>query len=147
VREASLEQASQLGAEVYNAKEHERIDKALKKASGDGIRVGVDCVGMAATIKNAFAAVRRGGEVAVIGYTMEDVSFKAGAFMGLQKRIGGSWGCPTRLFPDVIALLEGGKIPLDVLVSKVYPLEKILDAFNDLHEGKVVGRAVVEIPS
>ena len=109
--------------------------------------MGVDCVGMGATIKNAFGTVRRGGEVAVIGYTMEDVSFKAGVFMGLQKRIGGSWGCPTRLFPEVIALLESGKIPLDVLVSKVYPLDKILDAFNDLHEGKVAGRAVVEIPS
>jgi len=103
-------------------------------------------VGKGATIKSAFGTVRRGGEVAVIGYTMEDVSFKAGAFMGLQKRIGGSWGCPTRLFPEVIGLLEEGKIPLDVLVSKTYPLKNILDAFTDLEEGRVVGRAVVEIP-
>ncbi len=147
VREASLEQASALGAAVFNAKEHDRIDKALKKESGGAIRVGVDCVGKAATIQNAFSTVRRGGEVAVIGYTMEDVSFKAGAFMGLQKRIGGSWGCPTRLFPDVITLLEGGKIPLDLLVSKTYPLDKIMDAFDALHKGEVTGRAVVEIPS
>jgi 2-desacetyl-2-hydroxyethyl bacteriochlorophyllide A dehydrogenase len=147
VRDESLEGAAKLGAECFNATEHDRIDKVLKKASGDGIRVAVDCVGMSRTIKNAFGTVRRGGEVAVIGYTMEEVSFKAGAFMGLQKRIGGSWGCPTRLFPEVISLLEAGKIPLDVLVSKTYPLENILDAFTDLHEGKVVGRAVVEIPS
>lgn len=147
VRDASLEGAARLGAECFNAKEHERIDKTLKKATGDGIRVAVDCVGMAQTLKNAFGTVRKGGEVSVIGYTMEDVSFKAGVFMGLQKRIGGSWGCPTRLFPDVIALLESGQIPLDVLVSKIYPLDNIMDAFNDLHDGKVVGRAVVEIPS
>jgi len=147
VRDSSLEQAARLGATVYNAKEHQKIAKVLKKETGDGIRVAVDCVGMAATIKNAFGAVRRGGEVAVIGYTMEDVSFKAGAFMGLQKRIGGSWGCPTRLFPEVIALLEKGHIPLDILVSKIYPLDRIHDAFEALHAGEIVGRAVVEIPS
>ncbi len=146
VRDESLESAAALGAEVFNANEHERIDKVLKKASGDGIRVAVDCVGMAATIKNSFGTIRKGGDVAVIGYTMDDCKFKAGAFMGLQKRIGGSWGCPTRLFPEVIKLLEGGQIPLDILVSKIYTLDNILDAFNDLHDGKVVGRAVVEIP-
>ena len=118
----------------------------LKKMTGDGIRVAIDCVGLGNTISEAFQTVRKGGDVAVIGFTLEAVSLKAGAFMGLQKRVGGSWGCPTRLFPEVIGLLESGKIPLDKLVSRVYPLDDIQAAFDDLHGGKVTGRAVIEIP-
>jgi len=146
VKEGALELASQIGAEAINAKGQEKIYKSLKKMSGDGIRVALDCVGMGQTISEAFQTVRKGGEVAVIGFTLDSASLKAGAFMGLQKRIGGSWGCPTRLFPEVITLLESGKVPLDVLVSRIYPLEDIQNAFNDLHEGKVIGRAVIEIP-
>jgi Zn-dependent alcohol dehydrogenase len=66
--------------------------------------------------------------------------------MGLQKRIGGSWACPTRLFPEIVTLLESGGIDLDVLVSRFYDLEKVEEAFTDLEAGKIVGRAVVRIP-
>ena len=103
-------------------------------------------LGMGSTIAEAFQTVRKGGEVAVIGFTLDSAQMKAGAFMGLQKRIGGSWGCPTRLFPEVIELLEADAVPLDVLVSRVYALDEIQTAFDDLHSGKVIGRAVIEIP-
>jgi 2-desacetyl-2-hydroxyethyl bacteriochlorophyllide A dehydrogenase len=146
VKDGALELASKLGAEAINATGQEKLYKSLKKQTGDNIRVAVDCVGMGGTITEAFQTVCKGGEVAVIGFTLESVQIKAGAFMGMQKRIGGSWGCPTRLFPEVIKLLEENKIPLDVLVSRVYPLRDIQSAFDDLHSGKVLGRAVIEIP-
>ncbi len=145
VKEGALELAAKLGAEIINAAGQEKIYKTLKKMTGDDIRLAVDCVGLGATISEAFQTVRKGGEVAVIGFTLEKVQLKAGAFMGLQKRIGGSWGCPTRLFPEVIGLLEENKIPLDVLVSRSYSLDEIQAAFDDLHSGKVLGRAVIEI--
>ncbi len=146
VKEGALELASAIGAEVINATGQEKIYKTLKKETGDGIRVAVDCVGMSRTITEAFQTVRKGGEVAVIGFTLDKVQLKAGAFMGMQKRIGGSWGCPTRLFPEVISLLDQGLIPLDVLVSRAYTLDEIKTAFDDLHAGNVLGRAVIEIP-
>lgn len=146
VKEGALEAAARLGADTINAAGQEKLYKTLKKETGDSIRVAVDCVGMAQTINEAFQTVRKGGDVAVIGFTLDKVPLKAGAFMGMQKRIGGSWGCPTRLFPEVISLLESGKIPVDLLVSRTYTLDDIQTAFDDLHAGKVIGRAVIEIP-
>ncbi|MBU0755308.1 MAG: alcohol dehydrogenase catalytic domain-containing protein [Planctomycetes bacterium] len=146
VKEGALELASKIGAEAVNAAGQEKVYKTLKKMTGDGIRVAIDCVGMGQTISEAFQTVQKGGDVAVIGFTLDTVQLKAGAFMGMQKRIGGSWGCPTRLFPEVIGLLEAGKIPLDLLVSRIYPLADIQTAFDDLHKGRVTGRAVIEIP-
>ncbi len=146
VREESLEAARKIGAETVNSKGKEKIYKELKSLSGDGIRVALDCVGYGATIEEAFNTVSKGGEVGVIGFTLDKVSLPAGNFMGLQKRVGGSWACPTRLFPDVVRLLESGGIDLNVLVSKFYNLEEVEQAFHDLEAGKIVGRAVIRIP-
>jgi len=146
VRDESLEAARKLGAETINSTGEEKIYKTLKKMSGDGIRIAMDCVGFSSTIEAAFNTVFRGGEVAVIGFTLDKVTLRAGNFMGLQKRVGGSWGCPTRLFPEVVKLLEGDKIRFDVLVNKFYELQDAEKAFQDLESGKVVGRAVIRIP-
>ena len=146
VRDDSLAAARKLGAEVINAAGKEKIFKELKSMSGDSIRIALDCVGLGATIAEAFGTVCRGGDVAVIGFTLEKVTLSAGSFMGLQKRVGGSWGCPTRLFPEVVKLLEGGGIDFDTLVSRTYPLAELEQAFADLEAGKIVGRAVIQIP-
>ena len=147
VREESLAAAEKLGAETVNAKDRDKIFKDLKKMSGDGIRIALDCVGKGLTIAEAFNTVCRGGEVGVIGFTMDEVTLRAGSFMGLQKRIGGSWGCPTRLFPEVVGLLEGGGIDFNVLVSTFYDLKDVEQAFRDLEAGNIVGRAVIRIPN
>jgi len=146
IRDESLEAASKLGAETINSSGKEKVYKELKSLSGDGIRVALDCVGLGSTIAEAFNTVARGGEVAVIGFTLDKVTVPAGNFMGLQKRIGGSWGCPTRLFPEVVKLLESGGIDLDVLVSRHYELQDVEQAFKDLEAGSIVGRAVIRIP-
>jgi S-(hydroxymethyl)glutathione dehydrogenase/alcohol dehydrogenase len=146
VRDESLDAAKKLGAVAINSAGKEKIFKELKALSGDGIRIALDCVGKAVTIEEAFNTVSRGGEVGVIGFTLDKVTLPAGNFMGLQKRIGGSWGCPTRLFPEVVKLIENGGIDFNVLVSKFYDLEDVEKAFKDLETGAIVGRAVIRIP-
>jgi 2-desacetyl-2-hydroxyethyl bacteriochlorophyllide A dehydrogenase len=146
IRDESLKAASKLGAEAINGKGVEKLYKELKRMSGDSIRIALDCIGLGSTIAEAFNTVCKGGEVGVIGFTLDQVTLPAGNFMGLQKRVGGSWGCPTRLFPEVVALLESGGIDLDVLVSKHYELKDVEKAFNDLEEGKIIGRAVIRMP-
>lgn len=146
VRDDSLEAAARLGAEPINSKGQEKIFKELKSRSGDGIRVALDCVGYAATISEAFNTVCKGGEVGVIGFTLDKVELPAGNFMGLQKRIGGSWACPTRLYPEVVKMIERGGLDFNVLVSRFYDLEQVEQAFKDLESGEIVGRAVIRIP-
>ena len=146
VRAENLEAARKIGAEVINSTGKEKIFKELKSLSGDGIRVALDCVGKAVTVEEAFNTVSRGGEVGVIGFTLDKVTLPAGNFMGLQKRIGGSWGCPTRLFPEIVKLLEKGGIEFDILINKYYELADVEQAFKDLEAGLITGRAVVRIP-
>lgn len=146
IRDDSLAAAKKIGVEVINSSGKEKIYKELKQMSGDGIRIAMDCVGYGATISEAFNTVCKGGEVGVIGFTLDKLEIPTGNFMGLQKRIGGSWACPTRLYPEVVEMLERGGIDFDVLVSKFYELDEVEQAFKDLEDGKIVGRAVVRIP-
>jgi alcohol dehydrogenase, propanol-preferring len=145
IRDESLAQAAKLGAITVNSKGMEKVFKELKKMSGDGIRLAMDCIGYGSTIAEAFNTVKMGGDVAVIGFTLDNVELRAGNFMGLQKRVGGSWGCPTRLFPEIVKLLESGGIEFDVLISKYYDLPDVEQAFQDLEAGKITGRAVIRI--
>ncbi|MEJ2721155.1 MAG: hypothetical protein P8181_08430, partial [bacterium] len=78
--------------------------------------------------------------------TLDKVELPAGNFMGLQKRIGGSWACPTRLYPEVVKMIEKGGLDFNVLVSRFYELEQVEQAFKDLEAGEIVGRAVIRIP-
>jgi len=146
IREESLDAAKKLGAETINSKGKEKLYKELKSLSNDNIRIALDCVGYGTTIEEAFNTVSKGGEVGVIGFTLDKFTLPAGNLMGLQKRIGGSWGCPTRLFPEIVKLIESGGIDFDVLINKYYELKDVEQAFHDLESGNIVGRAVIRIP-
>jgi Zn-dependent alcohol dehydrogenase len=43
-----------------------------------------------------------------------------------------------------LRLYKEGKFPLDKLVTKRYSLDQINEACNDLQNGKILGRAIVE---
>ncbi len=144
-RDIALEAAAKLGAEIINIDKEAKVHKTLKGMTDDSVRIALDCVGHKSTIEAAFKSIARGGEVAVIGYTMDTVELVAGGFMGQQKRVGGSWGCPTRLFPSMIKMIDDGGIDFSILIGKRYELPEIGQAFEDLETGKIVGRGVITI--
>ena len=51
---------------------------------------------------------------------------------------------PERDFPLFLKLYEEGKFPLDKLVTKRYTLDQINEAYDDLQQGKILGRAIIE---
>jgi S-(hydroxymethyl)glutathione dehydrogenase/alcohol dehydrogenase len=47
-------------------------------------------------------------------------------------------------FPRLIALYQAGKLKLDELVTRVYPLEQVNDAFTAMARGEVA-RSVLDL--
>lgn len=63
-----------------------------------------------------------------------------------QIQVIGSYGGRARQdLPKLIRLAETGIFNLDNAVSRRYSFEDAGKAFQDLNEGKIVGRAVIEI--
>ena len=140
LKDGSLGIAEELGAIPIKA--HENVHKELRKKNID---VALECIGRGKTIEQAYATVRKGGTIIDIGYSKDTVNLPAKFLMANELTLMGSWGCPTNLFSSLIGLVESQKIPLDKIVTKEYQLEEVQTAFEDLDNGKILGRAVIRI--
>ncbi|KAL9667222.1 hypothetical protein QQ045_001572 [Rhodiola kirilowii] len=63
-----------------------------------------------------------------------------------QIKVIGSYGGRARQdLPKLVRLAESGVFNLNSAISRTYTFEDSVQAYQDLNDGKIVGRAVVEI--
>lgn len=116
---------------------------------GRGADFAVEASGQARVIEQAFESVRRGGGTCVFASHPgqgERISIDPYELI-CGKQIRGSWGGgshPDRDTPIFAALYRDGRLPLERLLSKRYPLGSINEALSDL-EAKRVARPLIEI--
>lgn len=137
-----LEYAQELGAQyTINAKK-EDAPKAIRKITGGGAHVAVDAVGHPQVISQALASVRAGGRVIAMGYSAQNYTLNAGRIMFREITLMGSLGCRIVDFPNIVRMVETGKLKL--LVSDKYKLEEINEVFEKLKRGEILSRAIVK---
>ena len=94
--------------------------------------------------------MRRGGSTIAVGIAPQggEASFDAGELVTLEKTVRGSYYGSTRPQTDMPRLLElyqAGRLPIDRLISRRYPLSDVNEAYRALLAGEVA-RSVL-IPS
>ncbi len=139
--------ATRLGAEVVlNAAAVGRLDKAVRAATsgsgGSGVDVAFEAIGRAATQEQAFACLRNGGRLVLVGYSPETMALNAGRVMFREIEVMGSLGCRPVDYPRVIALAAQGKIRVADLVTHRFTLDQINQGLDALRAGLPV-RAIV----
>ncbi len=141
--ESKLEFAKGLGADLaLNISGEEDPAKALRSMVAGGIEYAFDSVGSASTIALSLGAVRPGGTATIVGLhaAKEMVGIPAGALVLQNKRLLGSFAGSIRPrldLPRLLGLYLGGRLPLDGLITKRYPLEALPGAFEDMEAGKI----------
>lgn len=142
-----LEAAKKLGAtETINAKEVERIDKAVKKLTGGGADVSFEAIGNPATIQQAFSCIRKGGRTVVIGYTNKPVELPAAKIMFFEQEVIGSLGCRPVDYPRIIELARIGKISVSELVTARFGLDEINRGFDLMRESDPGSLRSIAVP-
>jgi len=134
-----LEIAKQLGADLAFNANLERVDKAIRSATG-GCDVSFEVIGKPAIMLQAMSVLKPGGRFVMVGYSANDLQLPASRVMFRELDILGSLGCRPVDYHRIVELASQGKVSLDALVSVKYPLEEINRAFDDLREGKPVIR-------
>jgi len=150
VSEDKLELARSFGAtHVINAATADSVAEIRKLTGGAGVDYAVEASGQASVIEQAFESIRRGGGVCVFASHPEHgkrISIDPYELI-CGKQIRGSWGGssnPDRDIPMFAKLYLEGRLPLEKLISKKYPLEAINEALDDLEHHRV-GRPLIEI--
>lgn len=149
VSEEKLTKVRELGAtHTINSAVSKAADEVFRITNGEGVDVAFEALGRPETIQTAFNSVRDGGRAVVVGIAgqKKTVEIDITRLVRRSIRILGSYGARTRRdMPEVIKLTEEGIIDPRRIVSKSYRLEQAADAYSDLKEGKIVGRAIITL--
>lgn len=143
VIDSKLEFAAELGAtHTINSKETDAIE-AIKELTRGGAEYVFDSVGAPATISQAMMATKLYGTTTVTGMhnILEPVPVPMNTLIFQNKTLLGSFagsGNPQTFLPKLLELYSGGRLDLDALITKRYPLSDIEEAFDDMETGRVV---------
>ncbi len=139
-----LEWARQFGAsETLNPGEVERVDKAVRKLTGGGADVAFEAIGLPQTQGQAFASLRTGGRLVIVGFSGQPMQLDSGRTMFREMEVVGSLGCRAVDYPRVIEQVRRGTIQVRALVTGRFPLEDINQALDVLRRGEGIRSVVI----
>jgi S-(hydroxymethyl)glutathione dehydrogenase/alcohol dehydrogenase len=141
VSEAKREIALAAGATDYLVSD-DNLSKAVRALTGGrGADHAFECVGRAATIRAAWRATRRGGQVTVVGMGAKDDVFGVSALdifssaRTLRASVYGS-ADPDREIPKLARAVLDGTLDLDPLITHRIPLTQAPQAFARMTRGE-----------
>ena len=143
VLDSKLEFAKAMGADAtLNSSQADKPAKELRSLTGGGPEYAFDTVGAGSTISLAIDSVRPGGAAVIVGLhaAQQLVEISAGALVLHNKRLLGSFAGSIRPrldLPKLLDLYQSGRLALDGLVSRHYPLAALSQAFDDMEAGNI----------
>lgn len=149
LNEAKLEAAKTFGA-TYTINVAEQNPKgALRKlTAGRGADYVFVTVGSTKAMQQGLSFLRRGGTVVMVGMPAvgERLEFDVLSFAdGAQTMLGSKMGSvqPKIDLPNLVDLYLQGKLKLDELITKRYPLEEINEAIAAVNRGEALRNVIV----
>ena len=141
--DTKLEMALDFGAtHTVNARERDLVAAVRELTGSEGVDFAFEAIGDPKAIRQAFESVRRGGEAVAVGIAPAgtEMTINAGELVYQEKTLKGSYYGTSRPHADVPRLLNlylEGRLPLEKLLSRRYPLEQVNEAFEALLAGEV----------
>jgi S-(hydroxymethyl)glutathione dehydrogenase / alcohol dehydrogenase len=141
--------AREFGAtHTLNAGRDSVVDRVRELTGGRGVDYAFDAIGGEATTLQILDAVRPGGTAVIVGMAAMAVRAPITPYlMALQEKTlkGTMYGSvrPNVDFPRLVDLYLDGRLKIDQLVSRTYPLREINDGFAALRSGSVARGVVV----
>lgn len=142
-----LELAKELGADdVVDISTTDTVEGIRALTNGSGADCAFECAGAPEAVVASINCVKRGGRVALVGLTgNKDVAFNTDRLALDEVDVFGVRSSPNA-YHELITLIAVGKVNVKKLVSRVYPLDEINDAFDAFRkrEGGAI-RMVIKI--
>lgn len=132
---------------TVNATAEDAVQAVQQLTDSQGVDYAFVTVGNASAVTQAFEMIRSGGTVVVVGLP----EAKATAAINIHRLIGerhivGSPMGSTRLSvdaPRLVTLYQQGKLKLDELITKRYPLAEINEAITSMERGEALRNVII----
>ena len=119
-----LELARTLGIRTVDAAEAEAA------APGSGFDIAIDCSGSGPGIRTGLRATRKGGRYVQIGVAGRPVEFDIDQVFLKELMVTSGFASTPRSWDRAVALVAGGHVQLDPLITAAYPLGEWRAAFD-----------------
>jgi S-(hydroxymethyl)glutathione dehydrogenase/alcohol dehydrogenase len=134
--------------DCVNASKEDVVAKAKELTGGDGVDYAFEVIGNVKALTTCFDAVRRGGTAVAVGVPPKVTRADVSQFdLVLQEKslLGCMYGStrPHHDMPRLLDLYASGKLPLDKLVTRRYPLGEINEAYDAMMRGEVARSVIV----
>jgi L-iditol 2-dehydrogenase len=138
-----LETARQLGAtRVVNA-EQERVEDVVRGFNPLGADLVCDASGASRPLDMALALTRPDGQVTKVGWSPDLVPVNINPLVQKNIRLQGSFSHNYPVWERVIHLLDRRRTLPDAIVGLTSPLEGWREAFDAMHEGRVIKSVLI----
>ncbi len=132
--DSRLDKARELGADItVNTARQNLKDPVNDFAGNEGVNIVIEAVGEARLMNDAVSIVTRGGRIVVLGMDKQPTDLTEFDFVRTELDIRGSV-LNNNKFPQVVKWLEKGQIKPQAMITGVYPIENIQQAFEDINK-------------
>ena len=128
-----LEKAVKFGADgVINSGKTDIVEETMKITDGNGFDVSVEACGLPVTFLSAIDCVCFAGKVVLIGNGKKETTFVHSILLKKELNVFGSRNSYPTDFAAVIDLIAEGNVNVLDMISAVYPIDKVDEAFKAL---------------
>jgi S-(hydroxymethyl)glutathione dehydrogenase/alcohol dehydrogenase len=149
LHDSKLHLARRFGAtHVVSAPAEDPVAAVRTLTGGRGVDHAFDAVGSPVTIRQAYDVLAKAGKLIVLGIAPAgaEVSLPLGPLVFEERQVLGSFygsGRPREDIPALARMYGEGKLKLDELLTRRYPLEQVNEAYAALERGEVARSVVV----
>ena len=143
LQDSKLDFAREFGAtHTVNASREDPVEAIRELTGGAGVHYAFEAIGLVeAPFVQSILCTRKRGITVWVGHAPIDtsVTIDARALMNEKTVIGSLYGSarPHIEFPRLLQLYKAGKLKLDELISRRFPLDEVNAAFEALGQGEV----------
>ena len=150
LNKSKWEMAKALGAtDFVNPKDYDKpIQQVIVDLTNGGVDYSFECIGNVHVMRSALECCHKGwGESIIIGVAGAGQEISTRPFQLVTGRVwrGSAFGGVKgrSQLPGYVDRYLAGEIKIDEMITEVLPLDKINEAFDLMHEGKVI-RSVIK---
>jgi L-iditol 2-dehydrogenase len=134
-----LEIAKRVGADVILGAQHEDVVDWIRNfGDGYGLDLVIDAAGVSESLRLALDIVRPAGQITKVGWGPQPLNFSLDQLVQKGATLQGSFSHNWPIWEKVISLLACGKIDLDPILNRIFPLNEWHEAFEEMHSGAIV---------
>ncbi len=148
IAEEKLALARESGAtHTINAAAAPDVPDAIRDLTAGGVHVSADALGSVITCRNSILSLRRRGRHVQIGLLLGDQSdppLPMARVIAHELEIYGSHGMQAHAYPELLAMIADGKLPLGKLIGRRISLDDAVEALENLDSFPGKGMIVID---